>query len=383
MTLYGAFVSGWAGLGWHRDCGLVLPAVSVCRASSMVVRCRRWSGTINNPTEDVRTLSRRFCESGVIRGIIGKECGSSGTKHYQLYVEFKNPVRLCLLQSVDNRGHYEPSKGTAKDNYNYCIKEGDFITFPEGVTFKTGRECVKRKDKCPYPDLLRGLLGIDHENYRNTGLYIRNKNSIDSRIHAIRNGKFEIQQYHRLLSASLRPWQLHVLRQLATQSDRKICWVYSVMGGEGKSWFARYLKYVYQFDLFDGVTNAAAVSHMLSDQVKGVVFDVTRANSQHFSYGTLESVKDGFVMSWKWAGYIRQFTPPKCLVLCNFHPEEDRLSADRWNIIKLEDYVSSPFQKEQSPQEIYPIPQCKKDPLPEEENVEEGTSAGQQVSQND
>lgn len=346
----------------------------------MVLRCRRWCGTINNYTEDVRTYARRFCEQGVTRGIIGRECGEqSNIKHLQIYVEFKNPVRLYKLQSVDNRGHYEPARGTAKQNYDYCSKERDFITFPEGCQWEDKRKCSGRKDKCPYPDLLRGLLGIDHENYRNTGIYIRNKTSIDSRIYAIRNRKFEILQYHKLLSEVLRPWQLYVLRQLANQSDRKICWVYSIVGGEGKSWFARYLHYVYQFDLFDGVTNAAAVSHMLSDEVKGVVFDVTRANSQHFSYGTLESVKDGFVMSWKWAGYIRKFAPPICLVLCNFHPEEDRLSADRWNIIKLED-VQTTFQEKTTPEEILPIPPCKKDPLPEEEVQQEIPSDSEQVS---
>lgn len=329
-------------------------------------RARRWCGTLNNPTEDVGTIQGRLCQLPVVRGIIGDECGESGTRHYQFYIEFRNCVSLRQLKGLLNNAHFEIAKGDAKQNYDYCRKDGKYKTFPEGVDFPSRRQSAKGKAQCPYPDLLRGLLGPDRESYRNLGLYLRNKNTIDSRLLSIRNRQFAIQQYTALLSETLRPWQLHVLQQLATQSDRKVCWVYSTVGGEGKSWFARYLKYIYQFDLFDGITNAAAVSHMLSDEIKGVVFDVTRSNSQHFSYGTLESVKDGFIMSWKWAGHIRAFKSPIVLVLCNFYPEKDRLSGDRWQIINL-DVPKTYDEAEKTPAEILPIPPCPSDPLPQEE----------------
>lgn len=59
--------------------------------------------------------------------IIGKEtCPETQTRHYQCYVHFKNPRSIHAVRKLLHPNHVDIAKGSAKQNFVYCSKEGDF-----------------------------------------------------------------------------------------------------------------------------------------------------------------------------------------------------------------------------------------------------------------
>lgn len=70
-----------------------------------------------------------FDESKMKYLIIGKEtCPSTNRKHWQGYVEFKNPYTLNSIKKLfkDDKIHVEARKGSARQASDYCKKEGNF-----------------------------------------------------------------------------------------------------------------------------------------------------------------------------------------------------------------------------------------------------------------
>ena len=50
---------------------------------------------------------------------------------------------------------------------------------------------------------------------------------------------------------------------------------------------------------------------------------------------TLESMKNGYIVSGKYEGRIRSFKPCPVCVLANFLPDYTKLSMDRWEVVEL------------------------------------------------
>lgn len=98
----------------------------------MSKRFRAWCFTLNN-YDDVRDLIK--IKDNLKKAkywVIGKEVGSSGTKHLQGYVYYKNAISFKSIQKkLLNRAHVEIAKGNAEQNLKYCSKDGDFEVFGE------------------------------------------------------------------------------------------------------------------------------------------------------------------------------------------------------------------------------------------------------------
>lgn len=86
-------------------------------------KSRGWCFTLNNYEEkDIISLRTLDC----VYAIWGKEIATTGTPHLQGYAYFKNAVTHLRLHKVIPRASTLIAKGTAKDNYKYCSKEGNF-----------------------------------------------------------------------------------------------------------------------------------------------------------------------------------------------------------------------------------------------------------------
>ena len=104
--------------------------------------------------------------------------------------------------------------------------------------------------------------------------------------------------------------------------NRKIIWEVDVVGNEGKSFFQRNI--CEEFG-----ENARNTDIFL--------FNVYRAQYLHTEqYEILEKIKDGCATSLEYNGRIENFkTPNVLIVFANRKPNIEKLSEDRWIILKI------------------------------------------------
>lgn len=98
----------------------------------MAKKVRNYCFTINNYTEDdIQWGERLFTKEKIKYLCMGREIGESGTPHIQGFIIFNNPRVFNTTVKLHDRWHLEICKGTAKQNEEYCKKDGDFIEFGE------------------------------------------------------------------------------------------------------------------------------------------------------------------------------------------------------------------------------------------------------------
>lgn len=116
--------------------------------------------------------------------VIGKEVGEEGTHHLQGYIVFKDTKRLSAVKKINARAHWEQSKGTTTDNYNYCSKDGIFEEF--GIRPKDRREqALDQKER--WADVIRSAeegttkdeYPSEYFRYHNTVMKLRKHNLAD------------------------------------------------------------------------------------------------------------------------------------------------------------------------------------------------------------
>lgn len=113
--------------------------------------------TVNNYKEEDVTKLKGLVRDRVAGYLcFGFECGESGTKHLQGFIQFTKKVRFGPAKATLPKGaHIEKRRGTPEEASEYCKKEGDY--FEEGVCSKSGRrtdlEAVAEKIKGGASDL--------------------------------------------------------------------------------------------------------------------------------------------------------------------------------------------------------------------------------------
>lgn len=321
-------------------------------------RSRRWCFTYNNYPLCVHHVEWIKQRHSITRCVVGYEKGANGTRHLQGYLESKNPVRLSTLKDIYDSAHWEFAFGSAKENYDYCTKDGTYQVHGEWDNILK-RKGEQKKNGISTENILAGILSGQGQSVKNSGSYLSRKRAIDERVMELRELQVRNANFSRLCDSKLYKWQLDIIQSLKNQGDRRILWVVDVEGGHGKSFLAKLLMYCYGYDLFDGVTKASDISFLISPVPIGFVFDVTRDDSSKFSYSTLEMVKNGFVMSGKYAGIKRMFSPVPVIVFANFHPDKSKLSADRWDIQDIQNAAMD------TPKETLPTPLHPPEKVPE------------------
>lgn len=92
-------------------------------------KVRSWCFTLNNyAEEDVNVFRELECKYL----ICGREvCPTTGTRHLQGYIYFKNPRSFNGVREICDRAHWQKAKGNSEQNREYCTKEGDY--FESGI----------------------------------------------------------------------------------------------------------------------------------------------------------------------------------------------------------------------------------------------------------
>lgn len=264
-----------------REEGNTIP--SSLQSSKQISPAIRWCFTLNNYTEsEVSSIVPVLSDSCRV-AFFAKEVGESGTPHLQGYLEFKKKSRpLSVFKSVCDRFHWEKAKGSKDDNLKYCTKSSDLFFFV---------------------GLPKPIRTIKPEQFYN--------------------------------------YQKEIYDLIQTEpDDRTIHWYWEDEGHTGKSSFTKYLVIHHKAIVLSG--KASDCFNGVLDLVKKgeipeiIIFDIPRVCSQYVSYQAIEKVKDGCFFSGKYEGGMCVFNPPHIVCFANVPPEIMYLSADRWNINKID-----------------------------------------------
>ncbi|KAH3876173.1 hypothetical protein DPMN_000008 [Dreissena polymorpha] len=298
--------------------------IAVCRA-------RNWCFTLNNYTDaEYKAIREAECEYL----IVGEEIGEAeATPHLQGYVQFKDQLRMTTLKKkFSARAHYQMAKGSARDNYVYCTKEGRF--------FEKGTAQVNGKVKCDLvtacKDLSAGMSNEDLLEKHGAG-YVLHKRKIQEMSADLKGDAIKKRRMEKCAELVLRPWQLEVLKKLEEQNDRQILFVMDPVGGNGKTTLACYM-----MSTLDAIRFENGKSNDLKYMYKGqkyVVFDFCRSSSEHINYEVIEALKNGVFCSYKYESVMRMYDSPKMLVLMNEGPDMTKLTADRYVLYALPEEV--------------------------------------------
>jgi len=290
---------------------------------------KNWCFTINNnQITNEEFLSKLSRLENINYVVFQEEQGAAGTRHLQGYIQLKVKKRLKWLRdNINDRAHYEVSKGSPDSNYKYCTKEDTRLNGPYEygeITKGAGR----RKDLETVRDMIK-------------------ENPFISMIELAEAQPEVLAKYPRFIfllkKEYARPtrtfftprfgWQQDLQEALRERPDpRKVKWYWEPTGNVGKSYFA--LNYV------DGggrngyvVTGGRHSDIFFGYSFETVVFfDWTRDNAETVPYSVLESFKNGYFLNTKYESTPVRFEVPHVVVFANFSPNVSKLSMDRWEI---------------------------------------------------
>ena len=146
------------------------------------------------------------------------------------------------------------------------------------------------------------------------------------------------------ITSTLRPWQQTLLAILDVPTEREIIWVVGEVGGEGKTWFQKYVEqYFGTRRVFrSSVANGPSLLHTISKRMLACVdiflINIPKSFSVSFvPYNVLEEIKDGRAISSKYDSKTMTFRTPNILVVfSNKLPRKEYVSKDRWKILTID-----------------------------------------------
>lgn len=244
---------------------------------------KRWCFTLNNWND---TELNKIINSAVKHSfsyIIGKEVGEQGTPHLQGYINFPKKHSLSAVKKLIecDRVHLEACKGSEKQNADYCMKDGNYIT-----------NIKEYQPKKPLKVI-----------------------------------------------SELSPWQKEIEQLFFTEPDgRTVHWYWESVGKVGKSQFCRYMYIKHKALVIQGGKLSDIMNIIYNcdiDNLQMILIDIPRKNGNKISYSAVECILNGMITNTKFETGTLVFNPPHVVVLCNYPPDEAELSSDRWNIKEI------------------------------------------------
>lgn len=248
-----------------------------------------WDFTLPRDKWELSEIIERLENNGADRFAIGDEIGDGGYKHWQGRVVFKvekEMTTVCNLLGfvrgkgdADRWGNVSP---THVRDFEYVKKGGKFY--------------------CSWEGALRPYQIVE-----------------------------------------LRDWQAQVEIFFNNQNDRQIMVVYDERGNQGKSFFSKYMEATHQADVCPVTDGEASnyIEYCMNHPARGYIFDVPRADTvkgKKNMWKAIEQIKNGLLYDRRYTSRKMWITPPKILVFANELPESEMLSADRWQLFRIENW---------------------------------------------
>lgn len=265
----------------------------------------RWCFTYNNYPDDWKeTVIGRIGSVGYSRLVIGEEVGElCGTPHLQGYVEFTDkcrPVESVKIKQIS----WRKCKGTDLHNYKYCTEDGKFVEFGFTREWKKKNKLIKVKT-----------------------------------------------------IKKLYPWQEMVLKEfknhMENPDDRAIYWVHCEPGDSGKSTFCKYLYEEHNFGFLYNAKSADIAQYVSTNLKDAYCIDFSRTMDGKINYGAIESLKNGLLFSSKYESHTICMDSPFIVCFANFPPEKEKMSADRWITLDLDDLPLKFIKGKKKEKEVY------------------------------
>lgn len=307
------------------------------KATPRAPRGRRFAVTLNNPTDKEKNHLLQLETKPDLRYIVAyNEIGENKTKHLQCYVEINTAVPLHLFKRFfgSDRAHVEFARSDAATNITYCKKDGDLFC-------EFGKPAVKAGEQKAQNFVLWKTLIRAHSSW------VDIVNDDDLQVALAKYPSWVTTQFNQRAvierndSIRLQRWQANYMDRYALPPDpRKIDVVVDAKGGRGKSWLTKVLV---------AHCNATIVGNKDADAAyawqgeKIIIFDVARSRVTDINWGLVEKIKDGLVFSPKYQSGKKLYKAPHVLVCMNAEPDLSKMSADRWNIITLDDSKTLDF----------------------------------------
>ena len=142
----------------------------------------------------------------------------------------------------------------------------------------------------------------------------------------------------------LKPWQKTVFDMIDHPSDRTLIWIIGIEGNEGKTFLQKYIKQIYgtrrvlKTELNARKSDVAYMLSQTSLTCKDIfLFNLLRSDAE-VTYGLLENIKDGYLVSVKYkTKEVKIKIPNVVMVFSNDYPDEKQLSKDRWEVYTIDD----------------------------------------------
>lgn len=296
-----------------------------------MAQSKRWCFTINNfSNAEFEALfdETRVEGHGVSYVVAGKETGDTGTPHIQGYVEFSLRKRLrSVKRFVGNRAHCEVSRGSPEEASLYCKKDDDYRESGQLEQRGQGR----RSDIDRFVEWIQSFDGRPTDRDMANAfpsLFLR----YSVRLRELRDHLLPEPQF---LDGDLNDWQEELYGILNGESDdRKILFYVDEQGGNGKSWFCRYMMLHRPEDVqVLSVGKRDDLAHAIDPQKKIFLFNIPRNGMQYLQYQLLEQLKDRMVFSPKYDSRTKILHYcPFVVVFSNEYPDMTAMTDDRYVI---------------------------------------------------
>jgi len=140
-----------------------------------------------------------------------------------------------------------------------------------------------------------------------------------------------------------KPWQKKFLKMIEKKSSRTVNWIYDPVGNSGKTVWSHHMEDNYDegWAIFNSVGRISDFIMNVRDWLNngwngtGMIFDFARDMDRNVVYTALEIAVDGRGTATKYEGGRIKFGKPIIFVFSNFVPNTERMSKDRWNVMKM------------------------------------------------
>lgn len=278
--------------------------------------------TYNNYTAETEAQLVEWLKENTKYYVVGHEVGEQGTPHLQGYMQLQKKARMTAIHaSLPVCMHLEPARGSVAQNQRYCSKAGSSSSAGEAV------EKGQRTDLDGFKSAADSGLTYNQA--------LRSYSKVAARYPKFTKDYISMvaaENAPRCVIAEFRPWQQAIMDIIAQPPhDRHIYWVFDHDGGKGKTFLAKHLVSVHGAFYSTGGKSTDIIYSYNGQRI--VIFDFVRETHDFVNYGAIESIKNGLMSSNKYESCQKFYPPPHVIVFANFQAADNKLSADRLQLI--------------------------------------------------